>query len=335
MSEFKNHDISRRAALKGAVGLSLTAGAAATALGVSSNSARAAADMLGVSRPSYYRYKLGDFEVTSVIDGVSDFGNPHQNFGINVSAEELAQAAEENFLPAERLLIGFVPTVVNTGSELVLFDTGNGDRNSASPGTLVASLQAAGYTADQIDVVVLTHLHPDHIGGMTNGDQPVFPNARYVVGQVEYDFWTSDDRLGTPAEGLSMLVRGKVVPFAEKSTFIGNGDAVVSGITGVASFGHTPGHMAYHIESGSSRLMITGDAANHPVFALQNPDWHFGFDADKAGAVAARKELFGLIASDKIPFVGYHMPFPSVGYVEPMTGSDGFRFVPVSYQLEL
>jgi len=115
-------------------------------------------------------------------------------------------------------------------------------------------------------------------------------------------------------------------------SFIGDGDAVVSGITSMAAYGHTPGHMTYLLESGSSQLLITADTANHYVWSLAYPEWEVKFDMDKAAAAASRKAVFGMLAAEKIPFIGYHMPFPGLGYVGNR-GEGGFHYVPVSYQM--
>jgi len=120
---------------------------------------------------------------------------------------------------------------------------------------------------------------------------------------------------------------------APKARFIKDGDSIASGITAVASNGHTPGHTSYHLESGGKRLLVLGDVSNHYVMSLQRPDWHVVFDMDKEKAVAARKTVLGMVAAERIPFIGYHMPPPAAGYLEPR--GKGFRFVPVSYQLNL
>ncbi|MEX0346683.1 MAG: MBL fold metallo-hydrolase [Rhizobiaceae bacterium] len=279
-------------------------------------------------------FRLGDFEVATVNDGSLTFPDPHAIFGTNKSAEEVHGALDAHLLPKDRLVIGFAPTIVKTPTDLVLFDAGNGaNRREAGAGRLLARLSNAGVTADQVTVVAITHMHPDHIGGLMEDGKPTFPNARYVTGQVEFDFWTHEDRMSGATEGLAKLVAANVKPLAEKMSFIGDGGEVVSGISGMAAFGHTPGHMIYLLESGGQKLAITADTANHFVLSLQHPDWEVRFDAVKDKAAEARRNVFGMIASERIPFIGYHMPFPSVGYVEPL--GDGFRWVPETYQMDL
>ncbi len=224
----------------------------------------------------------------------------------------------------------FTPLVVNTGKELVLFDTGRG---AANGGQLAATLAAAGFTPDQIDIVVITHCHPDHIGGVAADGKANFPNARYVIGETEYAFWSAPERLTGGTEGPAKLVAANVTPFRDRMTFLKNESEVVPGIRAIDAPGHTPGHMAFHLESEGRRLLIGADFCNHYVLSLQRPDWEVKFDADKAKAAATRKALLGMLAADRIPFTSYHMPFPSVGFVE--TASEGYRFVPASYQLTL
>ena len=280
--------------------------------------AHATAEMMGAAMPAFNRFKLGGFEVTTLLGGSRPLDNPQETFGLNASPEDFAALSQANFIPADRSQNFFTPTVVNTGAELVLFDTG-----LAADG-IVASLAAAGYTPDQVDVVVLTHMHGDHIGGVAGDAGVTFPNARYVTGAVEHNHWLTAGNEGFDA---------KVAPLSEQMTMLDDGGEVLSGITAMAAFGHSPGHMAYMLESDGQRLAITADAANHYVWSLQKPDWEVRFDMDRAAAAATRRALFGMLAADRVPFVGYHMPFPGVGYVEAM--EDGFRYVPTSYQMML
>ncbi|NOD35036.1 MULTISPECIES: MBL fold metallo-hydrolase [unclassified Ruegeria] len=266
-------------------------------------------------------FTLGDFTVTTLLDGSIARDGAKEIFGGGATDEEFAKVSADNFIPADAAQFFFTPSLVNTGSELVLFDTGLGQ------GGIQAALADAGVTPDQIDVVVLTHMHPDHIGGMTTNDAPTFANARYVTAAPEYDFWAAQEA----GNRVGDLVAAKVTPLAEKMSFIGDSGEVTSGITAVAAYGHTPGHTVYHLESNGQRLILTADLANHYVWSFAHPEWEVRFDMDKAAATAARRNVLGMLAADKVPMVGYHMPFPGAGFVE--TRGDGFRFVPVSYQM--
>ncbi|WP_170397253.1 MBL fold metallo-hydrolase [Ruegeria arenilitoris] len=266
-------------------------------------------------------FKLGDFTVTTLLDGSLPRDGAKDIFGGGASDEDFAKVSADNFISPEVAQFFFTPTLVNTGSELVLFDTGLGQ------GGIQAALADAGVTPDQINTVVITHMHPDHIGGMTTNDAPTFPNARYVTASPEYDFWAAQDA----GNRVGDLVATKVTPLAEKMTFVEDGGEVASGITAVAAYGHTPGHTVYHLESNGQRLVLTADLANHYVWSFAHPEWEVRFDMDKAAATASRRNVLGMLAADKVPMIGYHMPFPAAGFVE--TRGDGFRFVPVSYQM--
>lgn len=278
----------------------------------------ARADLQGASMTLFNRFRLGTFEVTTLLAGTRTADEPQETFGTNASPEEFAALSVANFIPADRSQGFFTPTLVNTGAELVLFDTG-----LSAEGTL-AALTAAGIAPDQVDVVVLTHMHGDHIGGLmaADGVTPTFANARYVTGSVEHNHWSAAGN-----EGFDKNVR----PLNDRMRLLDDGGSVASGITAMQVFGHSPGHMTYMLEQGGQQLVITADTANHYVWSLQKPDWEVRFDADKPAAATARKAVFGRIAADRIPFIGYHMPFPALGFVERL--GDGFRYVPASYQM--
>ena len=312
--------------------------AAATALsGRLTGPAQAKAPMLGASRPTHYRFKVGDFEVTTIYDGAVNVPKVHPIFGKNQKIEDVKAYLTENHLPTDKMTISFTPVVVNTGKELVMFDSGYGEeRRPNGAGKAAAALMSAGFSTDQIDIIVLTHFHPDHVSGMMENGKATFPNARYVAGDVEYNFWSKKDLLESSDKNMARragAVHNNVIPLAEKIKFIKPGNDVVSGITSVGAYGHTPGHLCYHLESASRRFLIFGDITNHYVASLARPDWHCAFDMDAEKAVETRKKILGMIAADKIPVSGYHMPFPAVGYVEKQ--GSGFRWVPASYQLDL
>jgi len=284
--------------------------------------------------PETHRFKVGDFEVVVVKDGARASGVPGETFGTNQKPEAVGELLDKNFLPKDNFVNTFAPTLINTGSDVILFDTGFGEGGRAmGNGRLLEGMAAAGYTPEDVTIVVLTHMHGDHIGGLMEAGKPTFANARYVAGQAEYDFWTDPARAGTPAEGGAKGVLANVKPLAEKITFIGDGADVVTGITSMAAFGHSPGHLIFNVESAGKRLVLTADTANHFVLSLQKPDWEVKFDMDKAAAAASRKKVFDMIATDKVAFLGYHMPFPAVGYAEKL--DTGYRFVPKSYQFDI
>jgi len=325
------HGISRRDVFAGA-----TAIAATGAIITTSGPSFAKVPMSGAGMTAFRRVKLGNFEVTTVFDGFANVPRVFPIFGQNQSEDKVAAHMQANYLPGNAMQIGFTPVVVNTGSELILFDAGNGTGRGETRGHILKSLAAAGFSANQIDVVVVTHYHPDHIGGLISDGKPTFPNARYVTGEAENNFWTSKavtESSDKKMQGRSKLVQAKVVPLAEKFTYLKPGKDVVTGITAIDCFGHTPGHMAYNIESNGKRILLWADACNHYVASLQKPEWHVVFDMDKDKAIASRRKILDMAAADKVPATGYHMPFPAIGFVEKV--GDAHRWIPMSYQLDL
>ena len=290
--------------------------------------------MAGIGNPGFYRFMLGGFEVTAILDGARPGDGPYPIFGQDQQASAVAGLMEENFLPADRFVNSFTPVLVNTGSELVLFDTGLGTgAREGGLGQLRSRMEASGYSPEDVTVVAITHMHGDHIGGLMEEGQPAFPNARYVTGRAEYDFWTAPERASGPAEGNARAVAANVVPLAETMALIEDGGEVVPGVTGLLAAGHTPGHMIFNLESEGRRLVLTADTANHYIASLRRPEWHVQFDMDKEEAARTRTRVFDMLAADRVPFIGYHMPFPAAGYVEKL--DVGYRFVPLSYQMEL
>ncbi|MGH0214472.1 MBL fold metallo-hydrolase [Sinorhizobium meliloti] len=328
--------LSRRQVLASAASLV----AAPAIAGLFGSAAQGAGMPLGPSMPTHYRFKLGRFEVTNILDAGPVLDGPWPIVGQDRPPTEVEELMRQSLLPERKFRPGFTPTIVNTGKELVLFDTGNGENGFVprpNGGWLANLLGPAGFAPEQIDVVVLTHGHADHIGGLIEGGRPLFPNARYAIGDVEFNFWSSEDRLAAPRSDneyvSAKLFARNVVPLAERTSFIKPGGDVVPGIRAVEAYGHTPGHLAFHIESEGKQLLVWGDCAHHEVASLAYPEWHAFFDMDKAKGAETRQHIYDMVATDRLPVAGYHTSFPSLGFVERK--DRGYRWLPISYQFSL
>lgn len=313
----------------------LTVSAALGASLAFSRAALSAAPMQGALPASIHRYKVGGFEVTAIRDGQVTLDQPWTVFGENQKPEDVQALAARYYLPKDKHTITFTPVIVNTGKELVLFDTGWGSGNPGR-GELAGALAKAGLKAEQIDVVVLTHCHPDHMGGLMDGDKPVFPNARYVVGETEYNFWSNAAQDAGATADFYKLTKAKLTPLAAKTTFVKGAGEAVPGITAIETHGHTPGHMSWRLESEGQQVVVTGDTCNHHVLSMERPTWHVLFDMDKEMAVASRIRMLDMLSADRIPFIGYHMPFPAIGFVEKHKHPDThYHWEPASYQFTM
>jgi glyoxylase-like metal-dependent hydrolase (beta-lactamase superfamily II) len=325
--------LSRRQALTSFAALAATP----LVLGTAAQPARAAAPPLGAWQPKFFRFKLGGFEVTQISDSEVFIDGPYPLIGKNASEAEVRQLMRDNLLPEQKYQPGFTPTIVNTGKQVILFDTGNGSNGFVgrpNGGWLAAQLAPAGFKPEDIDIVVLSHGHPDHIGGVIEAEKPMFPNARYVISATEYDFWSPKNKLSEELEKLAGTFRANTPLIADKFTFLKPGDDVAPGIRSVDAPGHTPGHLAFLIESEGRQALFWGDCAHHHVASLAHPEWHCVFDTDKEVAAATRKRIFDMVATDRLPVIAYHMPFPSIGYVERLTPAS-YRWLAHSYQFNL
>ena len=312
----------------------LTAAAAASVAALAGSTAtQAAAPLAGKQAPSFYRSKLGDFEITVVNDGARAIPLP-PTFVRNVSNAEVLAAAEAAYMPKGSIVAPFNPIVVNTGAKLVLIDTGYGPGVAPTVGLLPATLAAAGIDPKAIDIVLISHMHGDHILGLKTPDGALaFPNAEIKVPAVDWTYWMSDENMSKAPEGFQKASFGfnrKIFSnLADKVTRYEWGKEVAPGITAVDSSGHTPGHTAFVIASGSGRLFFQGDVCNVPDLFLRNPEWQVMFDSEPEKAVATRRRIYDMASAEKILVSGYHFPFPGLGYIEK--AGTGYRFVPAAW----
>ncbi len=315
----------------------LLAGTAATAsalsLGLSPSELLAAAPPAGKQAASFYRYKVGDFEVTQIADGARTFPMPDQ-FVVNQKKEDALKAAEEAYLPKGQVTIVFNPMVINTGSKLVLIDTGNGlgafDQTKGAVGQLNANMQAAGIDPKAIDIVLISHFHGDHMNGLKKADGSlVYPNAEVKVPSVEQKFWAEESN-ASKTNGFNKPNFPSVKKAFEgiKVTEYDWDKEVAPGITAIGTPGHTPGHTSYVVSSGNGKLLVQSDVTNISMF-VEHPDWHVTFDNDPALAQTTRHKFFDMAAAEKLPVAGYHFWFPSLGHIEK--AGAGYRLVPVAW----
>lgn len=286
---------------------------AATPMPASAQAAPAAAPAPGRQAPGFYRFKVGTYEVTVINDGYNRRPNPAEGFIRNADASAVRGALEAAMLPTDHLDIPFNITVVNTGAELILFDTGTGGLLAPTAGTMWDNLAAAGIDPAAINKIVFTHFHGDHVSGLvTREGQPRFARAELIVPEAEWAFWMGDRAPQQPAA----MVKGRFGAYpAERVKRIASNAEVAAGITGVPTHGHTPGHTCYVVANGNASVLVLGDVTNHPAINVANPGWHAVFDMDAAAAEATRRSLFDRAAADRTLIIGYHWPFPSLGRV--------------------
>jgi glyoxylase-like metal-dependent hydrolase (beta-lactamase superfamily II) len=318
----------------------LLAGAAAAGFaGVAGNwrPALARAPMANAQAPSFYRFKLGAFELTVVSDGPLHMGPPNGKVFADLSAEDMAKVLADNFLPTDNVSMEQNALVVNTGNQLVLIDTGMGafKMMGNDSGRLVTNLKAAGIDPANVDAVLLTHAHADHCFGLLKADGArEFPNAQVYVTQADYDFWTDEAKVSHPEIGQFVAATRKhLMPNRERIQFIKSGQEVVTGIEAIAAPGHTVGHVAFMITSQGQSICNTGDIAHHHIISVETPRKAFAYDTDGQQGVASRLKAFDMLAALRVPLVSYHFPWPGVGYIARQ--GEAYRYFPAPMRTAL
>ena len=298
--------------------------------GFLATAAYAAAPMAKTQAPGYFRMMLGTFEVTSISDGTLLL--PVDKL-LNAPVAQTQQALAKAFVAAP-LETSVNAYLINTGSQLVLVDVGAGSVFGPTLGKLVANLKASGYAPEQVDAILITHLHGDHAGGLMSGAERVFPNAKVYMDQREADFWLSKTLMDQKAEdekGGFQTAMNAINPYiAAKKQVLFKGDSqILPGIKARASYGHTPGHSIYEVESEGQKLLLIGDLIHVAAVQMQHPEITIAFDNDQASAAKARAKVFAQVAKKGILIGATHLPFPGLGHLS--TSHKGYRWLPLNY----
>lgn len=304
----------------------------AAALFATAGAVFAAAPMVNMQAPGFYRTTLGDFEVTVLSDGTVDL--PMDKL-LHEKPAKVQGALAKNFLkaPVETSVNAFL---VNTGSKLVLVDAGAGSLFGPTLGKLVANLRAAGYQPEQVDEIYITHLHPDHVGGLGGTDNAAFPNAVVRADQHDADFWLSKAKMDAAPEKARGFFQGAQASLAAYAganrfqPFEGNTE-LAPGIRATSSYGHTPGHTTYVVESRGQKLVLIGDLMHAQFIQFDDPSVTIEFDSDRKAALASRKAAFADAAKGGYLIGAAHLPFPGLGHLR--SSGKGYRFVPVNYSV--
>lgn len=295
--------------------------------------ARAAAPLVWTQAPGFYRMALGDFEITALSDGT--FDEPVDELLAHTTRDRVNEALAKSFLHAP-VETSFNAYLVNTGEKLILIDTGAGGLFGPSLGKLAANLQAAGYRPEQVDEIYITHVHPDHVGGLMAGDKMVFPNALVRMGRKDLDYWLNPANAATAPESVRGFFPGAVAslkPYAAAGRLkaIEDNGELAPGISAVSTIGHTPGHTSFLVESKGQKLMVWGDLVHVAAVQYDAPSVTTLYDSDMNQAEKSRRKAFADAAQQGWLVTGAHLAFPGIGHVR--TAGKGFAWVPVNYSV--
>jgi len=298
------------------------------------------AKMLNTQNAGWYRFKVGALECTTIWDGYIHHG--YEGIFPNADPAEMERLKEEYRLPKDHIPMDLNPVVVNTGEQLILIDAGMGKTSEMFGDTMghtVDNLAAAGINPDDIDIVLMTHLHPDHSFGLIDsGGNAIYKNADLYVSDVDWAEWTDkaslqrNDHKGPWTEG----TLAAVAPYRKRLKLFKLGDELMPGVKTMSVAGHSLGQAAFVFESAGEKVVFTGDVAHHQVFDPVHPEWffHMDYDSDPAMGAEAKAEIFARVVDEGIRYHGYHFPFPGIGDLERVEdGSYRFHGEPVTPRL--
>jgi len=315
--------LSRRNALAGMA--SLGAGLFLGPSWLRANNAVAESPGLPGRQPGYYRFKIGGLDALALNDGGFAVPTANSPMGGSEPLSEKVEVLEDHFLGIDQLSLQFNVLLLNLAGKWVLVDTGAGAAFGDAGGNLVPRLKTAGIEPEQIDAIVITHMHGDHFGGLLDADgQVVFKNAELFIHGKEHDFWSGSDSdfLG---EGAVAGARKYLKAFEGKWQLVEGGDLIHGKLEVIDAFGHTPGHMMLGIDGDSERIIHMVDLVHHHALSLAHPEWPMKFDVYKEQGIATRQKVLGQFAEDRTRVFGAHMPFPSLGHIRRK--GQGYEYV--------
>ena len=289
------------------------------------------------SNAAIYHFQLGQWQAMSVSDGTLSF--PPSTLVPDAPSPEVAEALTADFLPPEELSLYINVLYLDTGDRQILIDTGSGTGQGAV-GQLIANLDSGGVKTADIDAVIITHAHPDHIGGIVSTQGELnFPNAQYYLSENEWNFWTADT-VEMPnslldeqtQQGMVDTAKPILQQIGDRITLFQPGEEIISGIQAIDVSGHTPGQSAYAITADGEQLIATGDVFYSDPLNLEHPEWQVGFDVDPVKGVATRQQMLEQLVSDRTLLLVPHMPFPGLGYVK--TEQENYQWQPITWQFE-
>jgi glyoxylase-like metal-dependent hydrolase (beta-lactamase superfamily II) len=305
--------------------------AAALSAGTFSMPALAAAPMAKTTAPAFYRTMLGDFEVTALGDGT--LAIPPEKVLTNIPPERVKKELDRHYQTSP-LDFSINAYLINTGSKLVLIDTGTGGAWGPTAGSLLANLKASGYQPEQVDEIYITHMHGDHFGGLSANGNPVFPNAIVRADKHDADYWLSQANLDKAPEAGKADFKNAIAafePYAKAGrfkTFDGNTD-LVPGVRAVAAYGHTPGHTVYVVESKGKKLVVWGDLMHVAAVQFEHPEVTINFDTDSKAAAAERRKIFAEAAKEGYLIGAAHVSWPGLGRLR--REGTGYQWEPILY----